>query len=132
LLFSKALAGNLAIAGAALAVGVKAKKEENKSAGISTGITAALAVTEPALYGCLIRLGKPLISAIIAAAITGVFIGIFDVRAYATASCSFLTLPIFLGGPMSNFYLAVAAAVIAFVLGFVITWVVGFDEDKAE
>ena len=132
LLFSKALAGNLAIAGAALAVGVKAKKEENKSAGISTGITAALAVTEPALYGCLIRLGKPLISAIIAAAITGVFIGIFDVRAYATASCSFLTLPIFLGGPMSNFYLAVAAAIIAFVLGFVITWIVGFDEDKAE
>ena len=132
LLFSKALAGNLAIAGAALAVGVKAKKEENKSAGISTGITAALAVTEPALYGCLIRLGKPLISAIIAAAITGVFIGIFDVRAYATASCSFLTLPIFLGGPMSNFYLAVAAAILAFVLGFVITWIVGFDEDKAE
>ncbi len=132
LLFSKALAGNLAIAGAALAVGVKAKKEENKSAGISTGITAALAVTEPALYGCLIRLGRPLISAIIAAAITGVFIGIFDVRAYATASCSFLTLPIFLGGPMSNFYLAVAAAVIAFVLGFVITWIMGFDEEETE
>ena len=33
---------------------------------------------------------------------------------------------------MSNFYLAVAAAIIAFVLGFVITWIVGFDEDKAE
>ena len=36
LLFSKALAGNLAIAGAALAVGVKAKKAENNSAGLST------------------------------------------------------------------------------------------------
>lgn len=130
LLFSKALAGNLAIAGAALAVGVKAKKAENKSAGISTGVTALLAVTEPALYGCLIRLGKPLISAIVASAITGIFIGIFDIRAYATASCSLLTLPIFMGGPMSNFYLACAAAVIAVVLGFVITWFVGFDEDK--
>lgn len=53
-------------------------------------------------------------------------------RAYATASCSFLTLPIFLGGPMSNFYLAVAAAVIAFVLGFVITWIMGFDEEETE
>ncbi len=129
LLFSKALAANLAIAGAALAVGVKAKKEENKSAGISTGVTALLSVTEPALYGVLIRLKKPLITAIIASAITGIFIGAFDIRAYATASCSFLTLPIFLGGPMSNFYLAVAAAVIATVLGFVITWFVGFDED---
>lgn len=129
LLFSKALAANLAIGGAALAVGIKAKKAENKQAGISTGITALLSVTEPALYGCLIRLKKPLVSAIIASAITGIFIGLFDVRAYATASCSFLTLPIFMGGPMSNFYLACAAAVIATALGFVITWFVGFDEE---
>ncbi len=129
LLFSKALAANLAIAGAALAVGVKAKKAENKEVGISTGITALLSVTEPALYGVLIRLKKPLVSAIIASAITGVFIGVFDVRAYATASCSLLTLPIFMGGTMANFYLAVAAAVIAVILGFVITWIIGFDED---
>lgn len=129
LLFSKALAANLAIAGAALAVGFKAKKQENKEAGISTGVTACLSVTEPALYGVLVRLKKPLISAIIASAITGVFIGIFDIRAFATASCSFLTLPIFMGGEMSNFYLAVAAAIIAVVLGFVVTWIIGFDED---
>lgn len=129
LLFSKALAANLAIAGAALAVGIKAKKAENKEVGIATGITALLSVTEPALYGVLIRMKKPLISAIIASAITGVFIGIFDIRAYATASCSFLTLPIFMGGSMSNFYLACAAAVMATVLGFVITWIIGFDED---
>ncbi|ETP72090.1 glucose/maltose/N-acetylglucosamine-specific phosphotransferase system IIC component [Lachnospiraceae bacterium JC7] len=128
LLFTKALAANLAIAGAALAVGVKAKKAENKQTGISTGVTALLSVTEPALYGCLIRLRKPLISAIAAAAITGIFVGMFDVRAYATASCSFLTLPIFLGGTMQNFALACVAAVIATVLGFVITWFVGFDE----
>ncbi|MCF0112065.1 MAG: PTS beta-glucoside transporter subunit EIIBCA, partial [Erysipelotrichaceae bacterium] len=107
----------------------KAKKEETKQAGLSTGVTALLSVTEPALYGALIPLKKPLVSAMIASAITGVFIGIFDIRAYATASCSFLTLPIFMGGEMSNFYLAVAAAVIATVLGFVITWVIGFDED---
>lgn len=56
LLFSKALAANLAIAGAALAVGIKAKKAENKEVGISTGITALLSVTEPALYGVLIRM----------------------------------------------------------------------------
>ena len=128
--FSKALAGNRAIAGAALAVGLKAKKTENKTAGISTGITALLSVTEPALYGVLIRLKKPLIGALIGAAITGLFIGIFDIRAYATASCSFLTLPIFMApDSMNNFYLAVAAAIIATVLGFVATWLIGFDED---
>ena len=130
LLFSKALAGNLAIAGAALAVGVKARKTENKTAGLSTGITALLSVTEPALYGVLIRLKRPLIGALIGAAITGLFIGIFDVRAYATASCSFLTLPIFMApDSMTNFYLAVAAAVMATVLGFIATWLIGFKED---
>ncbi|MBQ1900222.1 MAG: PTS transporter subunit EIIC [Erysipelotrichaceae bacterium] len=130
LLFSKALAGNLAIAGAALAVGLKAKKTENKTAGISTGITALLSVTEPALYGVLIRLKKPLIGALIGAAITGLFIGIFDIRAYATASCSFLTLPIFMApDSMTNFYMAVAAAIIATVLGFAATWLIGFKED---
>ncbi len=129
LLFSKALAANLAIGGAALAVGVKAKKAENRQTGISTGVTALLSVTEPALYGCLIRFKKPLISTMIASALTGIFIGIFDIRAYATASCSLLTLPIFMGGPMSNFYLACAAAVLAVVLGFLVTWIVGFDED---
>lgn len=129
LLFSKALAANLAIAGAALAVGVKCKKPENKQAGLSTGITALMSVTEPALYGCLVRFRKPLISAIVASAITGIFIGIFDVRAYATASCSLLTLPIFLGGTMQNFILACVAAVIAVILGFVITWFVGVDEE---
>ena len=130
LLFSKALAGNLAIAGAALAVGFKAKKTENKTSGLSTGVTALLSVTEPALYGVLIRLKKPLIGALIGAAITGLFIGIFDIRAYATASCSFLTLPIFMGGDsMSKFYLAVAAAVLATALGFAATWLIGFDEE---
>ena len=130
LLFSKALAGNLAIAGAALAVGVKAKKAENKTAGISTGVTALLSVTEPALYGVLIRLKKPLIGALIGAAITGLFIGIFDIRAYATASCSLLTLPIFMApDSMTNFYLACAAAVIAVILGFAATWIIGFDEE---
>ncbi len=129
LLFSKALAANLAIAGSALAVGVKSKKAENKQTGISTGITALMSVTEPALYGSLIRFRRPLVSAIIASAITGIFIGIFDVRAYATASCSLLTLPIFMGGSIQNFINACIAAVIAVVLGFVITYVVGFEED---
>ena len=33
------------------------------------------------------------------------------------------------GDSMTNFYLACAAAVIATILSFVITWIMGFDED---
>ena len=126
----RALAANFAMAGAAMAVGVKAKKPENKSVGFSSSITALLSVTEPALYGCLIRLRKPLISACVAAAITGLFLGAVKVQAYAIASPCLLSMPIFIGGEsMMNFVLACVGAALGFGLGFVITYVVGFDED---
>jgi PTS system beta-glucosides-specific IIC component len=126
----RALAANFAMAGAALAVGVKAKKPENKSVGFSSCVTALLSVTEPALYGCLIRLRKPLISACIAAGITGIFLGAFHVVAYSIASPCLLSLPIFIGGDsMTNFLLACVGAAMGFILGFIITYIVGFNED---
>lgn len=126
----RALAANFAIAGAAMAVGVKAKKAENKQVGISSAITALISVTEPALYGCLIRLRKPLIGACAGAAVAGAFCGIFKVRGYALASPNLLSLPIFIGeAGMSNFIFACLGAAIGFGLGFVFTWLMGFDED---
>lgn len=126
----RALAANFAMAGAALAVGVKAKKIENKSVGFSSCVTALLSVTEPALYGCLIRLRRPLLSACAAAGITGIFLGVFQVKAYAIASPCLLSMPIFIGGEgMMNFILACAGAALGFVLGFIITYIVGFNEE---
>lgn len=126
----RALAANFAMAGAAMAVGVKAKNPDNKSIGFSSSVTALLSVTEPALYGCLVRLRKPLISACIAATITGAFLGLFKVRAYAIASPCLLSLPIFIGGDsMINFILALVGMVMAFLLGFIITYVFGFKEE---
>lgn len=126
----RALAANFAIAGAALAVAVKAKNPDNKSIGLSTGITAIISVTEPALYGCLIRLRRPLIAACAAAGVTGIFLGLFKVHAYAIASPSLFALPIFIGeAGMGNFILACVGALMGVVLGFVFTWLLGFKED---
>jgi beta-glucoside PTS system EIICBA component len=126
----RALAANFAMAGAALAVGVKARNIENKSIGYSSCVTALLSVTEPALYGCLIRLRMPLISACIAAGITGIFLGVFKVKAYVIASPCLLSLPIFIGGEsMTNFIMACIGAAMGFGLGFVITYLLGFKED---
>lgn len=126
----RALAANFAIAGAAIAVGVRAKKASNKSVGISTGVTALISVTEPALYGCLVRLRRPLLCACGAAGIAGAFLGLFKVRAYAIASPSLFTLVAYIGGDsMMNFALACVGAALAFALGFVLTYIVGFRED---
>ena len=78
--FSLNIAVNFAICGAAFAVGVKAKKAENKQLGISSGVTALLSVTEPALYGVLVRFKKPLVTACIASGITGIFIGMMKIK----------------------------------------------------
>lgn len=126
----RALAANFAMAGAALAVGFKAKKSINKSVGFSSSVTALLSVTEPALFGCLIRLKRPLVASCGAAAITGLFIGIFQIKAYAIASPCLFSMPIFIGGDgMGNFFLACIAAIMAFGLSFVFTWMLGFKED---
>lgn len=129
-ILGRALAANFAMAGASIAVGFKAKKQLNKNVGFSSGVTALLSVTEPALFGVLIRLKRPLIAACGAAAISGLFLGIFQVKAYAIASPSLFSLPIYIGGEgMTNFFLACGAALLSFVLGFVFTLLLGFKED---
>lgn len=127
----RALAANFAMAGAALGVGLKAKKASLKSTGITTSITGLLAATEPALYGVLLPLRRPLIAACLAAAVSGAFIGVFQVHAYSMGSFNLFTLAYTIGGEtMTNFYLACAFAALAFVLGVVFTWILGFKEEE--
>lgn len=127
----RALAANFAMAGSALAVGVKAKKIANKSTGISASVTALLAATEPALYGVLLPLKRPLIAACAAAGCAGIVIGLFDVHAYSMGSFNLFTLSFTIGGDtMTNFYLACGCAALAFALGFVFTWLLGFKEEQ--
>ncbi|WP_314723503.1 PTS transporter subunit EIIC [Enterocloster bolteae] len=126
----RALAANFAMAGAAMAVGVKAKKVSNKSVGISASVTALLAATEPALYGVLLPLKRPLIAACAAAGVSGAVIGLLRVHAYSMGSFNLFTLSFTIGGDsMMNFYMACGCAALAFALGFVFTWLAGFKED---
>ena len=120
-LFSCNIAVNFAIAGAALAIGMRAKSKEDRSTGLSTGVTALLSVTEPALYGVIIPFKRTILSVCAASGITGAFIGMLGIKGYAPASVSILTLPIFMGGEMSNFISACAMAILAVVLGFIFT-----------
>lgn len=126
----RALAANFAMAGAAVAVGVKAKKVSTKSVGFSAGVTALLAATEPALYGVLLPLKRPLIAACGAAGVAGAVIGLLGIHAYSMGSFNLFTLSFTIGGDaMTNFYMACGCAALAFVLGFVFTWLLGFKED---
>lgn len=114
------LASNVAQGGAALAVAFKSKNSEIKQLASSTGLTAVFGITEPALYGVNLRFKTPLYASMIGGAVGGLFLGLFGVRNYAGGSPGFLTLPSYIGGDaMSNFYFAVAGAVISVAVAFV-------------
>lgn len=128
-LFTKAFS-NFVNVGVGLAVALKAKKKENKELAVSTTITQFFGVGEPIIYGVLIRLKRPFISSLIACGITGFFVGLMNIKAYGVGSLGLFTMPIFIGGgDMKNFYLACLCALIAIAVGFVVTFLMGFEED---
>lgn len=64
-----ATAANFAQFGACLAVGIKTKNAKTKSVAIPSALSAALGITEPAIFGVNLRLMKPFVCGIIGGAI---------------------------------------------------------------
>ena len=127
---------NIAQGGASLGVAVKSKDAETKSEGIACGISAIVAgVTEPALYGINLRYMTPMIGAVVAAGVGGLFTGITNVRGYTMGgSPSILSLITFIGGdnPMRGVLFGAIGAVIVIGLSFGITFVLFKDPDAVE
>ncbi|WP_121614182.1 glucose PTS transporter subunit IIA [Mesobacillus foraminis] len=124
------LANNFALAGATLAVTLKTRNKNFKSIGVSSFLSAGVAgITEPALFGVLIRLKKPLIAAMIGSGIAGVFVGLLNIKAYVFASPGLIALIQFISADEpSNIVNAAIVAVIALVASFIIAWVLGFED----
>lgn len=114
---------NFAVGASALAVGFKSKKEKLKSLGFTTGATAVCGITEPALFGMVLRNKKLLIATIIGGAAGGLFAGLFGVRRFALGNPGLLTIPVYIGGEgISNFVYACIGCAIAFVITFILSY----------
>ena len=120
---------NVAQGAAALAVAVRTKDKKLKALGISTGISAVLGITEPALYGINLRYRKPLYASMIGGGLGGLFLGIMGVRRFAQVSPGLLALPSFIGKDFSNLWYAVIGLVIAFIATFIIQLFLGLPEE---
>lgn len=120
------LAGNSAIGGAALAVFflVKKKAENTKQLSMSSGITAILGITEPALYGVCLPYAKPFLGAMGGAAIGAMFGALFDLKQYSWAGPGLMTSPTYISpnGDLTNFWLCLATIAVSVIAGFVCTW----------
>ena len=120
-------------AGATFGVLLKTKNKELKNVSLSAGITALFGITEPATYGVTLRLKKPLICGCIAGAVGGAVAGSFRALSWGYNIPGIATLPAyFKEGYMTQFLGLLLSIVIAFVLGAVLTYIVGFEDPIEE
>jgi PTS system beta-glucosides-specific IIC component len=110
---------NMAIAGATFAMFFKAKSKTEKSIIISATISAILGITEPALFGVLIKNRKAFIACSIGSAIASTFFATMGVRIYGYILSSIVSLVAYVG---PYFPYALIGIVIAIGSAFLITY----------
>lgn len=126
------LGHNISEGGACLAVAVKTKDEELRSAAISAGISALFGITEPALYGVTIQRKKALYGVCIGSLISGLFIGITGIKAFVAMGPGIAGMPMFLDPDNSmNLVWACVGLAIAVVVSFAATFILYKDEAPA-
>lgn len=128
------LAENLAMAGAAFAVGMMSKDKDVKAEANAATLSACLGISEPAMYGINLPRKTPFYATIIASGIGGAVAGLFKVKFYAIASASFVGLPATIGdGTMMNCIFATLTIFVSFISAFVLTKLMGIKEiEKTE
>ncbi|MDR6723374.1 PTS system beta-glucosides-specific IIC component [Paenibacillus amylolyticus] len=125
-------AANLAQGGAAFGVGLRSKNAQTKSLAYSTGLTAIMGITEPAMYGINMKFKKPFIAALSGGAIAGAFMGIFNVKSYVITGLAGLpSIAAFISPAVSTLIYALIGGLIAIVAAAIITYILGFKEDNA-
>lgn len=91
------LASNVAMGAATLCVALKTKNNNLRQLASSSGFTALLGITEPALYGVLLKFRRVLIAAMIGGGCAGIYAGVSGLVRYAFVSPGLAALPAFIG-----------------------------------
>lgn len=115
----------LSVAGAAFGAFFKLKNKQNKEVAASAGISAVLGITEPGLYGVLVRFKWPFMAASIASGIGGALSAILGGHGYVVSTPSIISLAIF----EDTMPVVAICYAVAFVIAFILTYVKSFDEN---
>ena len=120
-----ASAANFAQFGACLAVGIKCRNQKTKAIAVPSSLSAALGITEPAIFGVNMRFFKPFIAGMIGGAIgalIGAFMGIGATAYGVTGIPGYLTI--------NNPLLYTILLAISGGIAFAITMSIWHEEEK--
>lgn len=123
-----ASAANVAQGGAALAVAFKSKNKKMKSVALPSALSACMGITEPAIFGVNLRLGRPFIAASIGAAFGALYASIVNLGATGTGVTGIFGILLHLHRPLQY----VIAMAIAFGAAFILTGLLGFKEEPEQ
>lgn len=115
-----------------LAIFIKTKDKKLKELCLPNFISGIFGVTEPAIYGILVPLKKPLIISCIAGGIGGGFYGAFNFRKFMMGGMGIFEFPAMVApdGSLDNLYVAFAGVIITFIIAFIMMLVI--YKDKTE
>ena len=122
-------AANAAVGGAALMVAIDSKNKEFKGLSLSSGITALIGTTEPALYGVLGILKRPFIGAAAGGAAGSAFMAALRIYSTGLGPVPGAGAALFLGEKFGWYLVGI---VISVIVAMVVTHFVRFEDVKLE
>lgn len=120
----------MGIAGATLAVAIKTKKDGLKQVGIAATISQICGVGEPAIYGILLKYKYVFYVVTLANIIGGAVAGTLHLVSYgfAGAVIGFASFINPKTGIDNNFYIYLITHIGTFLLSFILTWIIGYND----
>ena len=121
--------GNMAQAGAVLAVAIKSKNAKMKQIAYPSAFSATLGITEPAVFGVTLRLGKPFIMSMIGGGVGGFLASILGLKATGMALTGIPGSLLYLNNQLP-LYLVVN--VVSMAVAFALTYTIGYKDAPEE
>lgn len=121
-IFPIAAMANIAQGAATFAIFFITKDEKQKSLASSSGISAMLGITEPAIFGVNLKLKYPFVCAMIGSGVASIFIGLFHVLSVSMGPAGIIGFISIAAPSVKSFLLC---GVISFVVAFGLTFVYG-------
>jgi PTS system sucrose-specific IIC component len=121
--------GNMAQAGAVLAVAIKTVSPKMKQIAYPSCFSATLGITEPAVFGVNLRLVKPFIMSMIGGGVGGFLASILQLKATGMALTGIPGTLLYLNNQLPLYILV---NVVSFAVAFILTFTIGYKNNSDE